>query len=285
MPETVDLRPVMLKPSEFRTIRELLYERAGIDLQPGKETLVACRLSKCVREGGFRDYGEYIQHVGADRTGTSLLALIDALTTNHTGFLREKDHFEFLAKTVLPGLAARGTVDMWCAASSSGEEPYSILLTALDVAERTRVPEIRLTASDISTRVLAAAGAGIYPPDRVAPLPPAWINRYFTKLPQGYEIRREVRSRVVFRRINLIEPYPSSSPFAAIFCRNVMIYFDRKTQQDVVTRLSACLEPGGYLFVGHSESLTGIAHSLEYVRPAVYRRPVRSEKRSYSSWA
>ena len=273
MRETLDFRPTTLKPSEFRTIRDLLYDRAGIDLQPGKETLVACRLSKSIREGKFRSFGDYIAHLGADRTRSSLLALIDALTTNHTSFLRERDHFEFFANTLLPEFATRSTIDIWCAASSSGEEPYSILLTALDAAEKRRAPGIRLMASDISTRVLAAARAGIYSSDRLGPIAPNWLSKYFVRSASGYQVKQDIRSRVTFQRLNLIEPFPSSLHPTVIFCRNVMIYFDRKTQQDVVTRMAATLEPGGYLFVGHSESLTGIEHSLEYVRPALYRKP------------
>ncbi len=289
MPELTDFHPVSLKPAEFRSIRELLYKRAGIDLQPGKEALVACRLSKCVREGKFRTFGEYMDHIESDRTGASLLALIDALTTNHTSFLRERDHFDLFTKSILPGFTGRSAVDVWCAASSSGEEPYSILLTAMEAAECSRVPEIRLMASDISTRVLAAARLGTYTLDRLAPLPPHWLTKYFSKVPGGYQVKREVRERVSFQRVNLIEPYPSSLHVAAIFCRNVMIYFDRKTQHDVVTRLTACLEPGGYLFVGHSESLNGVQHSLEYVRPAVYRRPFKAgaagKRREGTRWA
>jgi chemotaxis protein methyltransferase CheR len=275
-----------LKPRDFALIRALAYEKFGLDLHQGKERLVSARLGKQIRAGGFTSFDEYFRHVSADRTGEALIGMIDALTTNHTSFLREQQHFEFLAKTVLPAYLDRPRMDLWCAASSTGEEPYSILLTLLNELAGKWTPDVRLLASDISTRVLSIARQGIYSTERVSVLPPEWRPRFFLRgegNSQGfYRIKPDVASRVEFRRVNLMDTLPNPVGYQVIFCRNVMIYFDKATQENVVNRLAACLEPGGYLFVGHAESLTGIRHDLQYVRPAVYRKSTRgvSTKRS-----
>lgn len=269
-----------LKPREFAFISALAYEKFGLDLHQGKERLVSSRLGKQIRAGGFKSFDEYFRHVSADRTGEALTGMIDSLTTNHTSFLREPQHFEFLAKTVLPEYLDRPRMDLWCAASSTGEEPYSILLTLLNELAGKRTPDVRLLASDISTRVLSIARKGIYSTERLSALPPEWRQRFFLRgegNSQGfYRVKPDIASRVEFKRVNLMDALPDSLSYQAIFCRNVMIYFDRATQENVVNRLAACIEPGGYLFVGYAESLTGIRHDLQYVRPAVYRKMKRS---------
>jgi chemotaxis protein methyltransferase CheR len=258
---------------EFEQIRELAHRTFGLDLKPGKEELVSARLQRLVRAGGFRSYQDYCRHVLGDPTGESLLALIDALATNHTAFLREPDHFVFLREKVLPALAHRGSIDIWSAACSTGEEIWTLACLLRDTLPSSR---IRLVGSDISRKALAQAERAVYSADRVNGLSPAWINGYFA--PDGsphksYRVKPEIRALAVFQRMNLIEPITWSKQFPIIFCRNVMIYFDRSTQQRVVANLSRSLEPGGYLFVGHAESFTGVEHRLEYVRPAVYRQP------------
>jgi chemotaxis protein methyltransferase CheR len=266
-----------IKEHEFLTIRQIAYEKCGLDLRQGKERLVTVRLGKHLRAGGFKSFGDYFRSVQSDSTGESLIALINALTTNHTSFLREQDHFKFLTDTVLPELTGRGHIRIWSAASSTGEEPYSIAFSVFDELGPAYKSKVQILASDISTRVLSFAEAGRYSEDRVRQLPPAWRTKYLRTLKADtgetlYEVHSDVRSRVAFRRINLIEPIVGVPPQQVIFCRNVMIYFDRKTQAAVVNRLMQCLEPGGYLLIGHSETLNGLDHSLKYVRPAVYRR-------------
>jgi chemotaxis protein methyltransferase CheR len=265
-----------LKPRDFALIRDLAYRKFGLDLRQGKERLVSSRLSKHIRAGGFRSFDEYFRHVSNDGTGEALVAMIDSLTTNHTSFLREQQHFQFLTETILPAYAARPRLDIWCAASSTGEEPYSILLSLLDGMDDGG-PDVCIEASDISTRVLEIARKGIYASERLAGLPPGWLRKYFLRgegRSEGlYRVKPEFTSRIAFRRVNLVDPLPRSMEYQVIFCRNVMIYFDQKTQESVVNRLSGCLEPGGYLFVGHAESLTALKHGLQYVRPAVYRKP------------
>lgn len=267
-----------LKPRDFELIRDLAYQKFGLDLRHGKERLVSSRLGKQIRAGGFTSFDEYFRHVSSDGTGEALIAMIDSLTTNHTSFLREQQHFQFLTETVLPAYLDRSRIDIWCAASSTGEEPYSILLSLLNELGARRTPDVRIQASDISTRVLTAARKGIYSAERLAALPPDWMRRFFLRgegKSQGlYRVKPDLAAKVEFRRVNLMDPFPESVVFQVIFCRNVMIYFDQKTQENVVNRLAACLEPGGYLFVGHAESLTAIRHDLQYVKPAVYQKPV-----------
>jgi len=268
-----------LSEKEFQQIRELAHARFGLDLRDGKQQLVAARLGRKIRQGGFASFAEYHRHVTADASGQALVELIDALATNHTAFLREQAHFDLLAEIVR---AASGPLpSVWSAACSTGEEPYSIVFTALSALSRTPPPRTPpfVLATDISTRALDHARQGCFAPDRLASLPEAWTRSYLLKVRgerEGWQqVRPEIASLIEFRRMNLIEPFRHGRSFDVIFCRNVMIYFDRPTQQDLVNRLAGCLHPGGYLLVGHSESLSGIEHPLEYVCPAVYRRRER----------
>jgi chemotaxis protein methyltransferase CheR len=263
--------PPELRPQEFDQIRLLAQRTSGIDLQPGKEELVSARLRRLVRAGGFRSYREYYEAVVADRTGKSLARMIDALTTNHTSFLREPDHFDFLRLHVFPQWSGRRHIEIWSAGCATGEEAWTLAFLAND-AFSGRV--VRITATDISTRAIECAARGTYPAGRCDELPTEWLLRYFNAEPSGtYRVMPSVRAQVSFERLNLVEPFPLRRPFPLIFCRNVMIYFDRSTQERVVQALAECLEPGGYLFVGHSEGLTRIRHQLEYIGPAVYRKP------------
>jgi chemotaxis protein methyltransferase CheR len=258
---------------EFEAIRQLAYRTFGLDLKSGKEELVSARLRRLVRDGGFRSFDDYYHSILADTTGRGLAAMIDALATNHTAFLREPDHFEFLREQVLPGLAGRDTVDLWSAACATGEEVWTL---AMVLREAQPARRIRISGSDISQKALAFAERGVYPVDRCQPLPAAWLSRHFVaqgRPPQSWSVSAELRALATFRRLNLLQDYRWGRQFPVIFCRNVMIYFDRPTQEQVVRQLSACLEPGGYLFVGHAESLHPVSHSLEYVQPAIYRKP------------
>jgi chemotaxis protein methyltransferase CheR len=270
-------KEIVLKEREFRQISELAHQRFGLELKPGKEALVASRLSKRLRQRGFKTFDDYYQHVLSDRTGEALIELIDSLTTNHTSFLRERAHFEFLSRAVVEEFP-RGELNIWSAACSSGEEPYSIAMCVSDAWSRadTRNRTLRILATDISTRVLGVAQRGVYPADRFRELPEGWKRAYLLKgvgESQGhYKVKPEIARSIHFERINLIEPFQQGHLFQVIFCRNVMMYFDKATQQDIVQRLGASLEPGGYLLVGHSESLTGVKHGLRYISPAIYRQ-------------
>lgn len=273
-----DVSPA-LGARDFEQIRQLAHGTFGLDLKPGKEELVSARLRRLLRKGGFRSFQDYYRHVLADRSGAALAAMIDALATNHTAFLREPDHFTFLREEVLPGLANRETVEVWCAACSTGEEVWTLAMILNEAFPQRR---ISIVASDISNKALDAAQTAEYPAERCQGIPAAWLTRYFVpgKGPvKTHCVAPRTRAQASFRRINLVEHISWGRLFPVIFCRNVMIYFDRQTQEQVVGRLAAALEPGGYLFVGHAESLTRISHSLDYVRPAVYRKPGKREDR------
>jgi chemotaxis protein methyltransferase CheR len=240
-------------------------------------------LRKRARALHLEGLSEYISFLRSPSGEEEVTGLMDAISTNVTDFFRERDHFDFLRQTVLPewekseagheGRAFAG----WSAACSSGEEPYTLAIELSEYFQLPRKAEWSITASDISTRMLDRAQEGIYPHERVK-LPDAeLLRRYFQrgtgKFEGYYRIKSEVRRRVAFQRQNLFEwPYPFRQKFDVIFCRNVMIYFDRKTQEQLVPRLKEQLVPGGYLFVGHSESLIGIDHTLKCVRPSIYRR-------------
>lgn len=266
-----------LSDREFQRIRELAHRKFGLDLKQGKQQLVAARLGKKLRSGGFGSFSEYFDYVIEDDTGEALIGMIDALTTNFTSFLREPSHFDFLRERVLPGLAGRDRIDIWSAAGATGEEPYTLVFVVLDALGDGARHKLHVLATDISTRALETARKGIYPAERFEGIPAEWRRRFLLRGEgnwQGhYRVKPEVRSQVEFRRLNLVETISHVHPFPAIFCRNVMIYFDKPTQQKVISQMAQWLEPEGYLFIGHSESLTAVEHSLEYVRPAVYRKP------------
>jgi chemotaxis protein methyltransferase CheR len=202
--------------------------------------------------------------------------MIDALTTNHTSFFREPAHFDFLANSVLPELAGRERISIWSAACSSGEEPYSIAFCLLKHLPAPDGRKIRILATDISTRVLSNAQRGAYPAERFQSIPPAELRQFLLRGEDQwrgwFQVKKPVREMIEFRRVNLMESLADLGHFPVIFCRNVMIYFDKDTQQSLVQRLTDRLEPGGYLFIGHAESLNRISHGLEYIQPAVYRK-------------
>jgi chemotaxis protein methyltransferase CheR len=266
--------PLVLTPGEFAAISALARSEFGLELGQGKEQLVASRLGKLMRHRGFTAFRDFYRHLQSDRTGEALVDLIDALATNHTSFFRETAHFDFLVKRVFAEWNRRVPLRIWSAASSTGEEPYSIAITAREHLGPSNPPHI--LATDISSRALETARQGIYRSDRFQDPLPAWLRKHLlsgeSRWQGWYRMRPEIVRMLEFRRVNLIEPLPALGRFAVIFCRNVMIYFGRATQEMVVNRLTECMEPGGYLFVGHSESLTGMPHGLQQVQPAVYRK-------------
>ena len=273
-----------LTEREFREIRELAYRSFGLDLKPGKEALVNARLARRVEQLGLGSLSEYVEAVKRDRTGEELERLINALTTNHTSFLREPQHFALLREAVLPALAARGAVRIWSAGCSTGEEPYTILFTVAEALPPAGLAQVQILASDISTRVLEKAQAGIYPGERLEGLPPGWAQRFFQRGEGRWEgsvrVKPQWRARIEFRRLNLMEDFSHLPRFHVVFCRNVMIYFDKPTQERLVRRFADRLEPGGWFLIGHSEGLMGVRHELQYVQPAVYRKPAGAARGS-----
>ena len=267
----------VLSVRDFDRIRKLAFDYCGLDIEPGKEELVASRLGKIMRGLGITSYGQYFDTVVADKSSQTLVTMIDSLTTNHTSFFREQQHFDFLADTVLPALAGRSHIDIWSAASSSGEEPYSVAIACKEFFAG-RGPSLAILATDISTRILAAAESATYEAQRLTGVPSALQHKYFLRSKAAesalFRVKPEIRSCIRFQRINLIEPFSAITTFfPLILCRNVMIYFNAETQADLVRRFYQQMEPGGYLFIGHSESLNRIRHDFEYIAPAIYRKP------------
>ncbi len=271
-----------LTDDEFEQISTLVYDHCGINLHDGKKELVRSRLAKILRQKRFRSFSQYMDYVTCDSTGQAFSELIDSLSTNLTSFFRESIHFEFLAGTFLPELIARKQrsnqlrLRGWSAGCSSGEEPYSIAITLLEaLPERSRW-DVKLLATDISTRILKRAQEGLYEQERIDPVPPALKSRYLIRRTQKtgkrYEVAPALRQMIVFKYLNLMENWPFRGPFDFIFCRNVMIYFDKPTQQRLIDRFWQTLAPGGILFTGHSESLTGIRHHFRYIQPTIYRK-------------
>ena len=265
--------------TDFEFLCKLVYERSRINLGPEKRVLVTSRLAARLRHHGLNNYEEYCQLLRSPKGAEELTFLIDRISTNHTQFFREIKHFDFLRDNIIPSwraVAKRAEpFRVWSAASSSGEEAYSI---AIQLAEHFAEPTAgrwQIHGTDISTRVLDMAKQGIYEAGRLDNVPQAIVHRYFQRGTGSWEgslrVKEEIRRCVSFQHLNLLDAgYPFNKSFDLIFCRNVMIYFDRPTQEMLVHRLSNQLSAGCYMMVGHSESLSGIKHNLKHVQPAVY---------------
>jgi len=239
----------------------------GISLNQGKRALVSSRLERLVRVNGFDSFRSYLAFVSQQRSGPEFTGLIDALTTNHSGFWREPEHFLFLQKTILPHHPSR--LRVWSAACATGEEPYTIGMCALESG----LNNCRVVASDISRSALNAAVRGSYEAAKLHDLPAPWHDRYFGPSREGLRgIAPAVREIVSFVPLNLLQPFGHLGNFDVIFCRNVMIYFEQQTRDELVARLAAQLAPGGYLFTGHSETLLRLPGGLQYVQSATYRK-------------
>ena len=272
----------VLTDKEFEQFQSLIYQQVGIKLDPPKKTLLVSRLSKRLRELALTSFQAYYDCVSRKGGEEELTKMLDLISTNKTDFYREGIHFDFLRDKVLPEIRETKTLRVWSSASSSGEEPYTIAMTLCDALPDINRWDIKILASDISTRVLAKAASGMYEEERVSHLPKDVVLRHFLcgKGPQAgkYKIRPNVAKLVSFRRINLMDlTFPIRSSLDVIFCRNVMIYFDRPTQTQLTKKFFHYLRPGGYLFIGHSESLQWIEHQFTYLRPTIYQKACRRE--------
>lgn len=270
-----------LRDLEFEKISRLVYGHCGINLHDGKKELVKARLSKRLREGKFKSFGDYYKYVITDEGTDEMVAMIDSLSTNLTYFFREESHFhklrEILQLKFANARAARQPLRLkiWSAGCSSGEEAFSIAMTAKECGVDASV-DCKIVATDISTKVLKKAVKAIFHKDKLRNLPSPILQKYF-QVGYGqqdgyYRIKKEIRDMVSFSRFNLMETPPSDFIFDVIFCRNVMIYFDKTTQVALLKRFHKCLIKGGYFFIGHSESIAGLDHEFDYVEPSVYRK-------------
>lgn len=270
-----------LNEKDYKKFSELVYRISGINLHEGKKELLQARIGKIIRKRGLPGFAAYFEMIVEDESGEELVKLLDAVSTNLTFFFREEKHFEYLTETWLPAWQSKRRQPLpkirgWSAGCSTGEEPYSILMSLLEKLGTDGDVDIRILGSDISTRVLSIAAEGTYPEEKFRSVPAGLRLKYFHKVNTGqglyFRAGDELVRRALFRRINLMEPFPLRNPLDFIFCRNVMIYFDRPTQQTLVNRFHQSLAPGGILFIGHSESLNGVNHPFRYVAPSIYRR-------------
>jgi chemotaxis protein methyltransferase CheR len=274
MMAVLNMKP--MQPREFKKLAGLIHHHSGIRLENQKVDLLQARLRKRLKALDLRDFKDYCRFVSQDETGQEVVQMLDCVTTNKTEFFREPQHFEHLRGKALPLLRKRlapgEPLRLWSAACSSGEEVYSLALCALENAQG-QYP-VKVLGTDLSTKVLAKALEGRYEAEKVAGVPSVWRDAYFLREEGGYRAGHALKEVVRFSRFNLNGGnYPFRSRFDAIFCRNVMIYFDQEVQQGLVERLTACLKEGGYLYTGHSESLLRIKHSLKPVAPSVYLKP------------
>lgn len=271
-----------LSQQAYEYLAQLVYERSRIRLGGDKQALVSGRLGQRLRTLGVRDYGQYCRLLESPAGEDEIAELIDLISTNHTHFFREPAHFEIMQRQVLPALAARPDAALrplrvWSAAAASGEEAYSLAIVLAEFARLQPAFTWQVDASDISRRMLECCRRGIYQAGKIELPAAGLLHRYFQKgvgEREGYcRVKPELRRRVGVQHINLFQPrYPLPPGLDVIFCRNVMIYFDAPSRELLVNRLAEQLAPGGYLFVGHSESLIGIRHPLRTVSPSVYCR-------------
>ncbi len=271
-------RMISISDKEFRLLSEFIQKNYGIHLKKEKQTLLTGRLHKVLSELGFNNFTDYYNYLITDKSGKAIAEFVDKITTNHTFFMREPDHFVYFRDQVLPYLKSTikgNDLRIWCAASSTGEEPYTLAMIIKDFFERDFMAwDTKLLATDISQAALETAKKGIYPNERTIDLPNIWKTKYFNKIDaNNMVVKEQIKNEVIYRRFNLVDDvFPFRKKFHVIFCRNVMIYFDNKTKETLINKMYDLLEDGGYLFIGHSESLNRETTPFKYIRPAVYRK-------------
>lgn len=263
-----------LTDRQFSRISHLVQELCGIHLPAKKKTLVQTRLSKRLRSLGMAGFDEYLDLVDSRQAGRELGRMIDVLTTNKTSFFRETAHFDFFEETILPQLTG-SRVRLWTAACSSGQEPVSVAIVLREQLSLSRNRDVRILATDISSRMLEKARRGVYTENEMEGLDAVRRTTHFSTAvvrdgARCYRVKPQIAGMIKYLQLNLTGPWPMKGPFNVIFCRNVMIYFDRATQQRLIDRFWRYLDTGGYLFVGHSEGLSGVSHRFQYVCPATY---------------
>jgi len=281
MPVLEETSDIEITRDEYELVRKLVYDRAGINLGSNRQHLVQARLAKRIRVMSLSGFREYFQYLKEDKTGDEMIHLIDAISTNTTFFFREADHFDFLAESITKRIQEenwdqkRYILRIWSAACSSGEEPYTLAMVVHKVLREFPAIDFKILATDLSQKVLAQAMTGQYDAQKVKMVPSEYRQTCFHAIPgtknTRYEIAPELRKKITFANFNLMTPeYPFKYGFDYVFCRTVMIYFDRTTQETVISRISRHIHTGGYLLVGHSESLNGLSHKLKYIKPTIY---------------
>ena len=268
----------MMTEQEFMRIALFLKRKYGIDMER-KKTIVEGRLENYVKSEGWMNYSQYMDAVEKDISGALEKKLVDLLSTNHTYFMRESEHFDFMKKEILPWLKEKESqskdLRIWCAASSSGEEPYTIAMVLMDFFGLEHHQwDTQVLATDVSTEILKQAIKGVYTKEQISPLPEHWKRRFFRNIvgTDQYKVTEELKKEVLFRKFNLMDPFPFRRKLHVIFLRNVMIYFDDITKQRLLQKIYDSLEPGGYLFLGKTETLNRDNVPFHLVTPSVFRK-------------
>ncbi|TCT12134.1 chemotaxis protein methyltransferase CheR [Natranaerovirga pectinivora] len=269
---------IMLKDKEFNLLAHYIKNNYGIHLKEGKKTLLASRLNNYLKANNFNCFSDYYDQLIEDKTGMIASELVERITTNHTYFLREAQHFNYLWEKVLPELKKRAKgkdLRIWSAGCSTGEEAYTLAMVINEFfGEEKGLWDTKILATDISKEVLDQGINGIYPYDKIKNISKPWQDKYFDKLDEEtYQIKSKIREEILFRRFNLMEGiFPFKKKFQVIFCRNVMIYFDDETRHKLLNKFYNGLEDGGYLFIGHSETINREKVGFSYIQPSVYRK-------------
>ncbi len=267
----------------FKKICQYVYEKARISLGKNKMELVRARFGKVIRQRNMKGFHEYYQWMISDTSGEALREVMNAISTNLTSFFRENDHFIFMTKTLIPQVAegnrSGGKIRLrgWSAGCSTGEEVYTMTMTISEAVQHIEEWDVKLLATDLDTEVVAHGQRGVYGKDRISGITQAMVKKYLDPVTDdkgkpAYRMKERLRRMVTFRHLNLFSDWPFRNKFNYIFCRNVMIYFDRPTQEALINKYHNVLTPGGYLFIGHSESLSGVNHQFEYVKPTIYMK-------------
>ena len=269
------LPEIELNAKQFKKVSKIVSRFSGINLKEGKEALVRARLMKRVRALNMASLDAYLRYIESNEGVRELGDMIDALTTNKTGFFREMEHFNFLKKKILPEIKG-SKMRFWSAACSSGEEPFSLAITLRENIAHIDSKDCLILATDISSRMLERAAKAVYSQTAVQDLQATVVRKYFNKLDKGhyraFQVKDNVRRLVRLAWLNLMGPWPMQGLFNVVFCRNTMIYFDRAAQEKLIQRFWDIIRPGGYLLVGHSEGLLGMSHKFTFVQPATYRK-------------
>lgn len=272
----VNLTMVTLTDLEFEQIAGYLKDNYGINLTK-KKTLIESRMASTLAEKGFTNYTDYFKYVKNDTTKKEMSHLISKLTTNHTYFLREEEHFQYFQNILLPEYEKNNSdkeIRIWSAGCSSGEEPYTLAMVIADYFGLNKSQwKTKILATDISLKVLDKAQKAIYPEDSLQNLPAAWKTRYFDRIDEKtYQVKQVIRDEVVFKQLNLMDNFMFAKKFDLILCRNVMIYFDLPTKQKLVEKFYNVTKPGGHLFIGHAETISRDASKYRYIMPAIYHK-------------
>ncbi len=275
------LREYPFSPHDFESVKRMIYARAGIALADNRQEMVYTRLSKRLRATGSQGFGEYLNHLDKNAEDQEWEAFVNALTTNLTAFFREEHHFPVLAEHIKKRRSGQ-VMKLWCSAASTGEEAYSMAITMVEAFGSIK-PPVRILATDIDTNVLATATQGVYATERLENMSPARIKRFFLKgsgSQAGYvQVKRELQDMITFRQFNLLDAkWPLRGKFEAIFCRNVMIYFDKPTQYRILEKFAPLLDQEGLLFMGHSEVFTHAADLIKLCGRTIYK-PVKQDSK------